>query len=315
MALIAPWLALIAVLTAWRLYYYGAWIPNTITAKTPPERSLEVVRTNALMGLDYLAGFAWSAAPLALGALVAPILAWRNSSVWLCLGAFASEIPAILVNGGDWMDHYRLLSVFAPLLAVLSGTVVDRLTTRAMPLSPRPGLLVLLALIVVCSTFFFLYTWDLSPDADVAEAEPCWQVLSDEVKPALLPSDVVAPEVLGILSYENPDVYSHDIWGLADRNIALYGDYYLPQFGKGDAAYTYKIQPDLMVSQTGATGFLSGIANTAPNYAEQYRTYELADLSGCQPKTFVVAISEAQISRILPALVELNPQPVQVPGS
>ena len=115
---------------------------------------------------------------------------------------------------------------------------MDRLTTRAMPLFPRPALLALLALIVVFSTFFFLYSWDVSPDADVAEAEPCWQVLSEEVKPALLPSDVVAPEVLGVLSYENPDVYSHDIWGLTDRNIALYGDYYLPQFGKGDAMYT-----------------------------------------------------------------------------
>ena len=70
-----------------------------------------------------------------------------------------------------------------------------------------------------------------------------------------------------------------------------------------------------MVSQTGTTGFLLGMANTAPNYAEQYRTYELTGLSGCQSKTFVVAISEAQISRILPALAELNPQPVQIPGS
>jgi arabinofuranosyltransferase len=314
--LIASWLVLIAVITAWRLYYYGALIPNTITAKSPPELSLEVLQTNALMGLEYLGGFAWFAAPLTLGALVAPILVWRPPPVWLCFSAFAAEMPAILINGGDWMRHYRLLSVFAPLLAVLLGVAVDRLTARAMPLFPQPALLALLVLIVVFSTFFFLYSWELSPDADVAEAEPCQQVISEKVKPALLPSDVVVPEVLGVLSYENPDVYSHDIWGLTDRHIALYGDYYLPRFGKGDAAYTYyEIQPDLIVSQTGVTGLLKGIANTAPNYAEQYRTYELTGLSGCQDKTFVVAISEEQISRIIPALAELSPQPVQVPDS
>jgi hypothetical protein len=314
--LIASWLALIAVLTAWRYYYYGALIPNTITAKSPPERSLEVLQTNALMGLEYLGSFAGLAAPLTLGALVASILAWRKPAVWLCFGAFAAEIPAVLVNGGDWMGHYRLLSVFAPLLAVLLGVAVDRLTARAMPLVPRPALLALLALIVLCSSFFLLYSWDLSPDADVAEAEPCWQILSKEVKPALLPSDVMAPDVLGLISYQNPEVYSHDPLGLADRHIALHGDYYIPQFGKMDLDYTYhQVQPDLILNQTGLEPLRNIAAISGGTYDKRYATYELTGLTACQPKGFVVAISEEHVSRILPALAELNPQPVRVPGS
>jgi arabinofuranosyltransferase len=315
-ALIAPWLALIAVLTAWRLYYYGALIPNTITAKSPPERSLEVLQTNALMGLEYLEAFAWSAAPLALGASVASILARRKPAVWLCFGAFAAEIPAVLVNGGDWMEHYRLLSVFAPLLAVLLGVAVDRLSARAVPMFPRPALLFLLALIVVCSTFFFLYSWDLSPDADVAEADPCWQILSEEVKPALSPSDVMAPDVLGLISYENPDVYSHDPLGLTDRHVALHGDYYVPQFGKTDPVYTYhEVRPDLILYQIGLDPFRDLAAISGGTYDKRYVTYELTGLTTCQPKVFVVAISEEHVSRILPAMAELNPQPVRVPGS
>jgi len=51
------------------------------------------------------------------------------------------------------------------------------------------------------------------------------------------------------------------------------------------------------------------------SYNEEYATYELTGLSACRPKTFVVAISKYNVSRILPALEELNPQRVQVPSS
>ena len=66
------------------------------------------------------------------------------------------------------MEHYRLLSVFAPLLAVLLGVGVDRLAARAMPEPPRPALLALLALIVVRGTFFLSRPRAPSPNADVA---------------------------------------------------------------------------------------------------------------------------------------------------
>jgi arabinofuranosyltransferase len=328
-ALIAPWLALIAVLTAWRLYYYGALIPNSITAKSPLGRSLEVLTTNALMALEYLGGFAWSAVPLTLGALVGSILGRRKPAVWLCFGALAAEIPAILVNGGDWMPHHRLLSVYAPLLAVLLGVATDRLTTRRagagaqMPLFARPALLGLLTLIVVCSTFFFLYSWKSppyswkpSPNASVDEAELCWQELSEDLKPALSPADVIAPDVIGVISYENPEVYVHDRVGITDRYLALYGEGYIPTFGKSDRAYTYyEVQPDLILSQGGLTAFRDTAAISNGTYDERYATYELTGQTNCEPKVFVVAISQEHVSRILPALAELNPQRVQVSGS
>jgi len=92
LALGSPWLGIIAVVTLWRLYYYGALIPNSITAKSPPGYSPETLQTNALKGLDYLGGFAWAAAPLVLGALFALVVARRNPVVWLCFGAFAAEV-------------------------------------------------------------------------------------------------------------------------------------------------------------------------------------------------------------------------------
>jgi len=146
------------------------------------------------------------------------------------------------------MPYYRLLAVFAPLLGVLLGIAVDCLPIRRLAAVAVP--------IVVCS-FFFLHSWTTHswttpPDAKVAEAEPCWQTLSEKMKPALLPSDVVALDVVGVFPYKNPGVYVHDTLGLTDRHLAHNGSMYVPQMGKMDHAYTYyKMRPDVILRQFG----------------------------------------------------------------
>ena len=318
-SLLAPWLVLVEALTLWRLYYYGALLPNTITAKSPPERDLATLLANGSEGARYLAGFAWSASPLVLGALVAPLLRPRSPAVWLCLGCVAAVVPAVLLNGGDWMLNHRLVAPYAPVLAVLLGVAADRAHEAASRI-PRVVPLAALALLAAWSAFLPReHWWDPSPDAEVAKVMPCWEALGDAAGDGLRPGDVVAPEALGYFSYANPDVYSHDIWGLTDRHVALHGDYYLAQFGKGDAAYTYReIRPDLMVSQTGVTGYLHGMAHVAgPAYDEDYRTFllseELNEASSCQRWPFAVAVRQEDVSRILPAFSAFDPKPVEVP--
>jgi hypothetical protein len=314
----APWFGLFTALTLWRFYYYGAWLPNTIAAKAPPEHSLDLLAKNAARGALYTADFALTAAPLVVGLLLALVLDKKSRSIWLCVGAVATELAAILVNGGDWILYHRLLSVFAPVLAVSLGVGIAQLAPR-LPGRATPA--ILLVLLGVWNAFV-PGGWDPTPDAEVTEAEPCWQVISEEVKPALLPSDVVALEVLGIFSYQNTEIYSHDLFGLTDRYVAQHGVYYFPQFGKAAPDYTYHdVQPNLILTQSvptqsGPTFLELMAAASGGKYNEDYRTYELTGLSGCQPpKNFTVAISKEHVSRILPALAELNPQPVQVLGS
>lgn len=223
-------------------------------------------------------------------------------------------MPAVLINGGDWMLNHRLVAPYAPLLAVLLGVSADRALASA-PRVPRAVPLAALALLVVGTAFLPReHRWNPSPDAEIAEAEPCWQTLSAAAGPALLPSDAMAPDVLGLISYENPEVYSHDLLGLTDRHIALRGDYYVPQFGKTDVAYTYhEVRPDVVLTQTGPAFFGAMARVSGGTYDETYRTYEFTGLTACRPKVFVVAIREEHVPRILPAFSAFDPKPVEVP--
>lgn len=313
--LVIPWLGLAGTLTLWRLYYYGAWVPNTITAKSPPERDLATVLANASEGASYLSGFAWSAFPLVTGGVLAVLSCPRSRASWLCLGASLAVVPAVLINGGDWMPDYRLVAVYAPVLAVSLGLALSALGGLVRGRYLRLGL----ALALVLWTAFLPRghwwdpTWDPTPDVEVAGAEPCWQALSEELKPALSPSDVVSPFVLGLISYENPNVYFHDPLGLTDRRVALDGDSYSPTFGKKHFRYTYHgVRPDLVLNQFGRASFREMAAVSGGTYDERYATYKLAGLTACPPKTFVVAIRREDVPRILPALAPFEPRPVEV---
>jgi hypothetical protein len=314
--LVIPWLGLAGTLTLWRLYYYGAWVPNTITAKSPPERDLATVLANASEGASYLSGFAWSALPLVMGGVLAVLLRPRTLASWLCLGASLAVVPAVLINGGDWMGNYRLVAVYAPVLAVSLGLALSALGGLVRGRSLRLGV----ALALVLWTAFLPREhwwnpkWDPTPDVAVAGAEPCWQEISEELKPALSPSDVVSTHVLGLISYENPNVYFHDPLGLTDRRVALEGDSYSPTFGKKHYRYTYHgVRPDLLLNQFGRAPFFREMAAVSGGtYDERYATYKLVGLTACPPKTFVVAIRREDVPRVLPALAPFEPRPVGV---
>ena len=235
----------------------------------------------------------------------------RSRASWLCLGASLAVVPAVLINGGDWMPNYRLVAVYAPVLAVSLGVALSALGGLVLGRSLRLGL----ALALVLWTAFLLrgHWWDPTPDVEVAGAEPCWQALSEELKPALSPSDVVAPWVLGLISYENPNVYFHDPLGLTNRRVALEGDSYSPGFGKKHYRYTYhRARPDLLLNQSGRDAFREMAAVSGGTYDERYATYELAGLTACHPKRYVVAIRREDVPRILPALAPFEPRPVEV---
>ena len=110
-------LAIIGAASIWRLGYYGALLPNSVAAKSALSAGPEALLANLLAGLSYTVRFEIAHAPLILGAAIALVLKPTNRALWLSLLVVASEIPAVLVNGGDWMPHYRLFMVFLPVLA------------------------------------------------------------------------------------------------------------------------------------------------------------------------------------------------------
>jgi arabinofuranosyltransferase len=347
--LVGPWLALATAVTAWRLYYYGAWVPNSIIAKSPSEHDLSALLTNASMGTRYLAGFAWSASPLVLGATLGVIFAGRGRrlALWLCVGCVLAELPGVLANGGDWMWYHRLLAPFAPVLAVplaaalvmVEGWYADagsssdvgssdsRSAIRRRNAARRRrgvlhGVVVgSLAAILVVGTAFLpreQHVWRSAPDAEVGgPSSSCWAQLADAVKPALRSSDKVAIDVLGIFSYRIPDLYVYDLLGLTDSHVAREG-YYVPRFGKVDPAYTYSREPALIITRPleNDLWLVTRMAEASGgSYERKYDTYvfDAGQVSeNCPNGEFVTAIRTNAAGRILPTLSPYELQRVKV---
>jgi hypothetical protein len=323
--LLIPWLTLFAALTVWRLAYYGAWLPNTITAKSVPPAELKIATlgSNVFLGLRYWVGFLVSVLPMSLGAALVLLMRTRLSVSWLCLAILATQVPVVLANGGDWMPYYRLLAVYTPLFALLLGLAVDGIAAAARSQGDALRLASYLCFggLLVAGGAFMLreQRWDATLDASVTTAHPCWQHLAEVAQPVLLPSDRVSPEALGVFSYMNPNVYSDDLTGLTNRYVARHGTIYIPRFGKAAPGYTYHtIRPNLIVVQSGF-GWLSLLARASDEtYNDRYSTYLLASSrmpAPCSSETYIVSIRKGSVARMLPAFKALGVRAVTVPKS
>ena len=317
LSLLAPWLVVVALVTAWRLFYYGAWLPNSVVAKSPPEYSVAALWPNFRHGAQYLADFGRLSLLLTLGSFFAIVLAWRKATVWLCLGALAAEAAAILLNGGDWMPNHRLIAPYAPVLAILLGIAVSRVSE--MERLGRTLSVALVAVGAVC--MLWQHNWEGGPDANIREADGCYEAIAVELAPALGPSDVIAPDALGLPSYVLPKVYSHDRYGLTDPVIARDGPYYIPTLGKADPLYTfYQIEPTAYFTHGGAHDPRWIEYLTDGEYTRRYATYRLRGMDhsrvpDCQSEKtqYIISIRKGEAKpRLLSAVKELEPKPMSI---
>jgi len=111
--------AALVLITAWRLYYYGDYVPNTFHAK------VGATEAQILRGLGYLEHFAMSSIA-ALFLVVAGIVfsggAPRVRSASAVLGLFLVLHTAYVISvGGDVMPAYRFFATVVPMAALLGG--------------------------------------------------------------------------------------------------------------------------------------------------------------------------------------------------
>ncbi|MBV8719646.1 MAG: hypothetical protein JOZ65_31625 [Chloroflexi bacterium] len=317
--LVGPWLAIVLAISLWRLHTYGALLPNSIVAKSVPAYTLAFLLPNVREGFRYIERFVGTAAPLALGVLLAPLFAARLRAVWFFLAIIAAQCFILLVNGGDWVPNYRLLVHYTPVMSVLLAIGLSGLIRRAAALGLTPRSLALggAAVLVAGSGGFLLEhnTWRSTPDL---ESTPhitfdCYGAIANAIKPALVPGDKVAPEALGEFSYILSDTYSHDMLGLTDSYLARYGTFYIPMFGKEDLTYTYThIHPEVFISHTqDAKGSLAQFARAVgPEFDSEYSTFRFPSLEGCD--RISMSVSRESADRIVPALQPLNPRLISV---
>jgi hypothetical protein len=314
--LVTPWLGVVALATAWRLWYYGVLLPNTLEAKSMPDFSVSQLSENTREGLRYIVGFLVSMGPVSVGALPALALVLRHRGVLFLALVLGAQAPAVIVNGGDWMPYYRLLQPYVPVMATLVGTALwwwaQRGSRQGLGRRWYAGVAALATIVWVAVIRAGYYPWEVEPRLSVRPSESCWDQLAQTMEPALRPSDRVAAEALGLISFVFPANYFHDLLGLTDREVARYGTLYYPTYGKAHPEYTFhSVRPDLIILHSGLGHLTPMVAASDGEYGERYDSFSL-DLQ-CPQLDFVMSIRSDETERFQDVLSQMGARPFPLP--
>jgi arabinofuranosyltransferase len=199
---------------AWRLHYYGEWLPNTYYAKAAYLVSFD-------LGVEYLFGFLRSC-PAALvlfllaayGARAAKPAEGRDFARFAAF-AFLAQTIFLAKVGGDFME-YRLLWEYWPVLVV--GAAV--------------GGLALLRKNLAVAVLGMATALAMSRTAVVLELQHHMQSVAEmdeiarrttrvgKVLAATLPPDTIVSTTAAGMAYHVPELRVVDQWGLTDSVLA-----------------------------------------------------------------------------------------------
>jgi hypothetical protein len=226
----------VAAQLAFRLSYYGAWVPNTALAKvTFSSFALEQGRNYLLvMGFTFPAFVLIPAA--AIGAMIAA-RRWSGETLELLAVPFAVALYVGLVSGGDWMPMARMLLQSLPFLAVLLALPLRDLERRSPALRFAALAWPLLLIALSLPTAFdhhpvpasLRYAWRIRPPIAMSEYRfwqierdrtRSWVVLGKELARRARPGDALAQGPIGAVGYFSR-LHIHDMFGLVDREVAL----------------------------------------------------------------------------------------------
>lgn len=246
--------ALIVGTTLWRLYYYGALVPNTAFAKSGGFEAME------RWGWPYVvevAGQSWFHIAWLLvvaGAIAQRGLLKRNLAVIFLVPCWAAYIVYV---GGDYMPFGRFVQPMLPVLYTLAVVGVGLILRASV--GPSRGLpfvfrATAVTLPVIIAVVFFV---SQVPDQVREEAKHGDYLLSmrEQRRAAAnwmdenVPGALVARNGVGAFGYYS-DVRVLDMLGLNDRYIARHGQQYssfLPGHQTSDADYILRREPDYIM--------------------------------------------------------------------
>jgi arabinofuranosyltransferase len=265
-----PFLALFVPFFAWRVWYYGAFWPNTFYAK--------VTGTGAyrwLTGAAYVLAF-FSSPPWLLG-----VSTWLGIGVArkrqlteaqrLLIACIGAQLAYVFAIGGDHMPGFRMLLPVLPSIALLFASLVG---ARPNMLPHRTYALVLSACAVqLLSPVSNQWTGD--PAAVVGRAVGGY---IDQHWPA---GSLVALHTAGAVPYFAPQQRYIDMLGLNDAHIAHRAvplrstNQYMPGHTKGDGRYVLSRRPDYIIAGpaegSSSPWFLSDVELFEdPRFAHEY---------------------------------------------
>lgn len=197
----------------WKLWYFHALLPNTLSAKRP----------DVAHGFRYLAEFA---RPLAVVILAAVAGAWRSRPRAELLALWLVHALAAALEGGDWMPAHRLLLPTLPWLCVAAdGALGDALrglvgrgSLRATWWRRLAGVAVLVGFGVWVTTSVRTTRMLRSWYTELARVDRYRADLARHLSRHGVRS--VALFDIGLFAYVDPSMDVLDLGGLTDRVIA-----------------------------------------------------------------------------------------------
>jgi hypothetical protein len=267
----------VAVQLAFRVGYYGEWVPNTAVVKL----HLGVGRLR--QGWRYLSFGALNLAGPLLVALGAFLVGERRRVV-LYVSALVVWTTYVLVIGGDWMPAHRLLVPDFVLLALLGAELFRAWAARGGDWLIRGGIL------AIGMLAFFGVTQANDSEAPGSKHAWVWdsRVVGETLARAFVDEQPLAAlDSAGALAFYS-DLPALDLMGLCDAHIARSP---APDFGRGiqghehgDGKYALDRAPDLAIfcgPEGGATAcYQSGMQMQRD---PRWREWTLVGVEATQP--------------------------------
>ncbi len=281
------WSVGLILITFWRIGLFGDIIPNSARAKS-------VISFSSLHW-----GFLWPR----LVSSSKYIKDWFQSSWFLILAGFCGlgyvwqrnnyqgfttlvillfGIGIVLLNAGDWMPFSRLLTPYLPPLVALAGLAIHKIIMLGGEYW-RPRLIWLL--ISLSALIYVSALWSIRSNklfaANIWPTEMCYRKVGIVLQSHLSKDTLLAPEAIGAIGYQLPEVPILDMFGLTEPFIARNGVIPKAAYSLGKHNYQYVMQqnPSLFL-------FHSDVVNHIPylnkwGYSQDYSSYQLDD-GNCQ---------------------------------
>ena len=269
--------ALLVPHLAWRLGYYGGWIPNSVVAKTTglPDGLPE-------HGLSYVVAFLTMPPFVALLGLGGFVLALRKAprdrGLYLLLASTVVYSALVARVGGDYLPAARFLMPLLPLFGLLVFRGLE-VVLRAASWRSATAVVVAGAGLLILQPFYFAKQEIVDP------AEVVGTIVGRHIADKWAPGALVALHTAGSTPYFAPDYVYIDMLGLNDAHIARRQVepvrsrwQRLPGHTKGDGRYVIERDPDIIIAgpAEGTTidrpWFLSDFEMALlPGFHERYR--------------------------------------------
>jgi len=290
---------------AWRLTYYGQWMPNSLIAKSPPIDPLYAI-AGIKLGFEYLAGALGGGVRLifilgVLGTVTGHAPSWYRS---LCAMVVAWGLVVAVGNGGDWMPHHRLVTPYTPMVLLLAGQGMQSLRSWVrFPSFAYKGMLCVLFLASVVS--LPRHSWLAVPRLSVKSDLGCYDQIGKLLNIGANKDDVVAPEAIGVLGYRSLRLTIHDFLGLIDAHVAATGADFRWTFGRANYGYTYSLRPAIFVFHSGEyhQKFMMPFG-----YPLGYEVFQFQS-DPCNWASLTIALRKDRVRDLLNALAPLNLAP------